>query len=29
MGAAARRVVEERFSLRGQLDHLERELKAA
>lgn len=29
MGAAARRVVEERFSLKGQLDFLERELKAA
>lgn len=29
MGAAARRVVEERFSLTGQLDFLERELKAA
>jgi glycosyltransferase involved in cell wall biosynthesis len=29
MGASARRVVEERFSLNGQLDVLERELKAA
>jgi glycosyltransferase involved in cell wall biosynthesis len=29
MGAAARRLVEERFSLGGQLDLLERELKAA
>lgn len=28
MGAAARRVVEERFSLDGQIDFLERELKA-
>jgi glycosyltransferase involved in cell wall biosynthesis len=29
MGAAARRLIEERFSLSGQLDFLERELKAA
>jgi glycosyltransferase involved in cell wall biosynthesis len=29
MGASARRVVEERFSLSGQIDLLERELKAA
>ena len=29
MGAAARRGVEERFSLEGQLEFLERTLKAA